>query len=249
MNKWKRAIVVGASSGIGEELARKLVASGVATALVARREAELTALAESLNGGAEPALARIYAHDVTKYDEAPELFARIASDLGGVDLVIYSAGAMPKIGDDEYNMEKDALIFDVNVKGAVAWLNLAAHRFGQQRSGTIVGISSVAGDRGRRGQPAYCASKAALDTYLESLRNRLAARGVSVVTIKPGLVKTPLTADLGKLPMMIDAETAADQILAAAGAGVNVAYVPGKWRLVMTIIRAIPSPIFRYLKI
>ena len=249
MNKWKRAIVVGASSGIGEELARKLVASGVATALVARREAELTALAESLNGGAEPALARIYAHDVTKYDEAPELFARIASDLGGVDLVIYSAGAMPKIGDDEYNMEKDALIFDVNVKGAVAWLNLAAHRFGQQRSGTIVGISSVAGDRGRRGQPAYCASKAALDTYLESLRNRLAARGVSVVTIKPGLVKTPLTADLGKLPMMIDAETAADQILAAAGAGVNVAYVPGKWRLVMTIIRATPSPIFRYLKI
>jgi len=249
MNKWKRAIVVGASSGIGEELARKLVASGVSTALVARREAELKNLAESLNGGRETGLARAYPHDVTKYDEAPGLFAQIASDLGGVDLVIYSAGAMPKIGDDEYNTEKDALIYNVNVIGAAAWLNLAAQRFSQQKSGTIVGISSVAGDRGRRGQPAYCASKAAMDTYMEALRNRLSTRGVSVVTIKPGPVKTPLTAGLGKLPMMIDADVAADQILAAAGTGVNVAYVPAKWRLVMTIIRAIPSPIFRYLKI
>jgi short-subunit dehydrogenase len=221
----------------------------VATALVARRETELHALAQSL--GAEPGAGRtlVYAHDVTNYGEAPALFERIAKDLGGVDLVIYAAGVMPAIGTDEYNIEKDAAIVAVNVTGAMAWLNQAAARFAQQRSGTIVGISSVAGDRGRRGQPAYCASKSALNTYLESLRNRLAVRGVSVVTIKPGPVRTPMTADLGKMPLEIDVETAATEILAAAQQGVNTAYVPAKWRPIMTVVRAIPSGVFRYLKV
>ena len=247
--RWKSAIVVGASSGIGEALARQLVHEGVRTALVSRREPELKALAASLNEGEGKSLAIIYPHDVTNTNEAPALFDRIARDLDGVDLVIYCAGVMPAIGPDEYNIDKDAAIFDVNVKGAMSWLNLAAQRFGQQRGGTIVGISSVAGDRGRRGQPAYCASKAALNTYMESLRNRLSTRGVTVVTIKPGPVDTPLTAGLGKLPLMVDATTAASEILAAARNGANTAYVPSKWRPIMAILRGIPSSIFRYLKV
>lgn len=249
MNKWKRAIVVGASSGIGEAIARKLVGGGIATALVARRETELQALASELNEQVGSQLATAYAHDVTKIEEAPALFAKITKDLGGLDLIIYAAGVMPAVGVDEFDTEKDALIFDVNVKGAMSWLNLAAERFGKQKAGTIVGISSVAGDRGRRGQPAYCASKAALDTYLESLRNRVARRGVDVVTIKPGPVKTPMTAGLGKLPLLIEADDAANQILSAAGSGVVVAYVPGIWRPIMRVIRAIPSQLFRFLSI
>lgn len=234
---------------MGEAIARKLAASGISVALVARREADLTALAQKLNDDAGELRARAYAHDVTNIDEAPGLFAKITSDLGGLDLIVYAAGVMPAVGVDEYNIHKDALIFDVNVKGAMSWLNLAAERFRQQKSGTLVGISSVAGDRGRRGQPAYCASKAALDTYLESLRNRLARFGVAVVTIKPGPVRTPMTAGLGKLPLMIDADIAADQILSAAGDGAVVAYVPSKWRPIMRVIRNIPSQIFRYLSI
>jgi NAD(P)-dependent dehydrogenase (short-subunit alcohol dehydrogenase family) len=156
---------------------------------------------------------------------------------------------MPRITDSEYSFEKDRAMIEVNVLGAIAWLNEAAQRFEAAGSGTIVGLSSVAGDRGRRGQPVYCTSKAALDTYLEALRNRVGRTGVRVVTIKPGPVDTPLTRGLDKLPMVISAADAAQQIIAAAENGKRVAYVPGKWRPVMAIIRSIPSPIFQKLNI
>src|SRR5260370_14867305 len=100
---------------------------------------------------------------------------------------------MPRVGEDEYAFEKDRQIIEVNVLGAMAWLNEAAPRFARAGEGTIIGISSVSGDRGRRGQPAYCASKAALDTYLEALRNRLRRRGVPGVTVTPGPVDTRMS--------------------------------------------------------
>jgi NAD(P)-dependent dehydrogenase (short-subunit alcohol dehydrogenase family) len=156
---------------------------------------------------------------------------------------------MPRIADNEYSFDKDRLMFEVNTLGAIAWLNEAAQRFERAGAGTIVGISSVAGDRGRRGQPAYCASKAALSTYLESLRNRVGRHGVRVVTIKPGPVDTPMTKGLDKLPMLIPAEKAAAGILAAARAGVHTAYVPGAWRPIMFVIRSIPSFLFKKLNI
>jgi NAD(P)-dependent dehydrogenase (short-subunit alcohol dehydrogenase family) len=156
---------------------------------------------------------------------------------------------MPRITDSEYSFDKDRAMIEVNVLGAIAWLNEAAQRLEAAGSGTIVGISSVAGDRGRRGQPVYCTSKAALDTYLEALRNRVGRFGVRVVTIKPGPVDTPLTKGLDKLPMVISADDAARQIIAAAEKGKRIAYVPGKWRPVMAVIRSIPSPLFQKLNI
>ena len=246
---WSRAIVVGASSGIGEELANQLGAGGCRVALVARREAELASIADRINAAAGDKLATVYPHDVTDVDDVPVLFREIVGDLGGLDLIIYASGYMPKIASDEFSTEKDAVMIDVNITGAVAWLNQAAHRFGQARIGTIVGIGSVAGDRGRRGNPVYGATKAFLDTYLEALRNRLAVKGVSVVTIKPGPVDTPMTKGLGKLPGIITAPDAATQILAAAKNKTRVAYIPGKWKLIMGIIKMIPSPIFQFLNV
>ena len=137
----------------------------------------------------------------------------------------------------------------MNVLGAVAWLNEAAQRFTRARAGTIVGLSSVAGDRGRRGNPVYCASKAALDTYLESLRNRLGRLGVAVVTVKPGPVATSMTAGRNQVPFLVSAEEAARQILAAARRGARVAYVPAKWRPIMYVIRHIPSVVFQRLNV
>jgi short-subunit dehydrogenase len=136
-----------------------------------------------------------------------------------------------------------------NLVAAAGWLNPAAKRFERARSGTIVGIGSVSGDRGRRGNPAYGASKAGLECFLESLRNRLAPLGVSVVTVKPGPIATEMTAQLGKLPGMIPAEKAAELIVRAAKKRNKTAYIPWKWWLVSRILRAIPSPIFRKLKI
>ncbi|MES2459944.1 MAG: SDR family NAD(P)-dependent oxidoreductase [Armatimonadota bacterium] len=246
---FQRAIVVGASSGIGAEIARQLAAKGCAVALVARRETELRSLADEINSRTTEPLATVYAHDVRSYDEVPSLFQNICRDLGGLDAIFYAAGVMPRITDSEYSFDKDRAMIEVNVLGAIAWLNEAAQRFEAAGSGTIVGLSSVAGDRGRRGQPVYCTSKAALNTYMEALRNRVGRLGVRVVTIKPGPVDTPLTKGLDKLPMVISAADAGRQILAASEKGKRVAYIPGKWRPVMAVIRSIPSPIFQKLNI
>ena len=246
MTQWKRAIIVGASSGIGAALARTLAADGTLVALVARRQDKLAALASELN--ADALLARVYAHDVMQTENAAPLFETITRDLGGLDLIIYAAGIMPPVGPEEYATAKDAEIIAANFTGAVAWLNEAARRFEKAQSGTIVGISSVAGDRGRRGSPVYGATKAAMNSYLESLRNRIERRGAFVVTIKPGPVKTPMTEGL-KMPGMISAEQAAAEILRAAKDRVRVAYVPGKWKPIMAVIHAIPAPIFKYLNI
>ena len=246
---FQRAIVVGASSGMGAEIARQLAAKGCRVALVARREAELAALADQLNAGVTEPGAFCYAHDVRNFSEVPALFQNICRDLGGLDVIFYAAGVMPRITDNEYSFDKDRAMIEINVLGAIAWLNEAAQRFEAAGTGTIVGLSSVAGDRGRRGQPVYCTSKAALDTYLEALRNRVGRVGVRVVTIKPGPVDTPLTKGLDKLPMVISADDAARQIIAASEKGKRVAYVPDKWRPVMAIIRSIPSPIFQKMNI
>ena len=244
---WKRALIVGASSGIGESLARALAEDGCRVALVARREDRLRALAAELGPqGGGPAL--VYAHDVTDSAAVPALFDTITRDLGGLDLIVYAAGVMPRVGPDEYDTAKDAGTVAANFTGAVAWLNEAARRFEKAKSGVIVGISSVAGDRGRRGNPVYGATKAALNAYLESLRNRLERKGVFVVTVKPGPVDTPMTQGL-KMPGMISPEQAAAEILKAAREKTRVAYVPAKWKPIMAVIRAIPAPIFKWLNI
>jgi decaprenylphospho-beta-D-erythro-pentofuranosid-2-ulose 2-reductase len=244
---WDTAIVVGASSGIGAEVGRQLGGAGCRVALVARREGDLQRLVDEVR--ARDGQASAYVHDVTRYEEVPALFQRICHDLGGLDLIVYAAGVMPRLHEQEYSFDKDRQVIEVNVLGAVAWLNEAAERFRQAGAGTIVGISSVAGDRGRRGYPVYNASKAALDTYLEALRNRLARHGVTVVTVKPGPVATPMSAGMDRLPFVIPAEEAARQTLAAARRGVRVAYVPGRWRPIMFVVRNIPSAIFRRLEL
>ena len=239
-------MIIGASSGIGEALARQLANGGCQVAMIARRESELKRIADDINGSG-PNLASLHPHDVTDYDAIPELFQRVARELGGLDLVIYASGVMPAIAEGEYNFEKDRQMIEVNVLGAIAWLNEAAQRFEKAKSGTIVGISSVAGERGRRGMPVYGASKAALTAYLEALRNRVSRSGVAVVTVKPGPVATPMTQGLGKLPLLISAEEAASQILSAARKKSSNAFVPGTWKLIFLVIRNIPSAIFRKL--
>jgi short-subunit dehydrogenase len=247
---WRQAIVVGASSGIGAAIAHQLAAAGTRVALVARRPAELEAVARAIaEATGDPTRAVVFPHDVTAGGEVPELLQRICHAIGGLDLLVYAAGVMPRVGADEYDLEKDRAIIDVNVVGAMAWVNPVAERFARAGGGTIVGISSVAGDRGRRGNPAYLASKAALDTYLEAVRNRVARYGVRVVTVKPGPVDTPMTKGMDKLPLLVSPDAAATELLAGAARGAHTVYVPAKWRPIMFVIRHIPSFVFRRLDI
>jgi short-subunit dehydrogenase len=247
--KFSHALVIGASSGIGEAIARRLAAEGSKVAIVARRERELLRVAGEINEvcGKDRSLA--VAHDVRALHDVPGLVREIARRLGGLDLVVFAVGVMPAVGEDEYDTNKDLEMMEINAVGAMAWLNPVAERMANLGRGTIIGIGSVAGDRGRIGNPAYCASKAALHTYLEALRNRVASNGVRVVTIKPGFVDTDMTRGKEGLFWVISADRAAEIILAKARRGVATAYVPARWRLVMTVIRAIPSFIFTRLRI
>ena len=247
------AIVVGASSGIGAALVAALAADGWRVAALARREAHLAELA----GRAGP-MARgkggdvlVRRHDVTDIGDVRRVFEELVRELGGCDLVIYAAGIMTPVEPQEYDTAKDLKILDVNTAGMIAWGNAAAELFATQRAGTLVGISSVAGDRGRKGNPVYCTSKAAMNTYLEALRNRLGPVGVRVCTIRPGYVDTQMTEDIqGSFVMpVIPVERAAAEILAAARKGRGVTYVPGRWRWIMLIVRSIPSFVFQRLNI
>jgi NAD(P)-dependent dehydrogenase (short-subunit alcohol dehydrogenase family) len=242
MKQFQHAIVVGASSGLGRALAEKLAASGCRVGIVARRTDRLRELADRFPGQVLP-----FGHSVTNYDEVPALFQDICRQLGGLDLFIYASGTMPEVGPTEFNFRKDAQIVDVNIKGAIAWLNEAAVRFGNTRRGSIVAIGSLAGDRGRAGQPAYNMSKAALATYMEALRNRLSRFGVKVVTIKPGPMQTEMTSRL-HLRNAMSAEAAAQIILRKCNK-TGEHYLRFSHRILFTVIRNIPSWIFRRLNI
>jgi len=244
--RFARAIVVGASSGIGAEIARKLAAGGTAVALVARREAELEALAAAIRtAGGRATVAR---HDVTDPGDIAPTFERLVAELGGLDLLVYASGILAVPEEGVYDVAQDRTIMEVNALGAMTWTGLAAARFEAQRGGTIVGLSSIAGERGRRTMPAYTTSKAALTTWLEALRNRVSRYGVNVVTAKPGFVDTAQTKHLAKKPMVIGPDRAADLILAAARRGGSPSvFIPGRWALVAFIVRNIPSFLFRKL--
>lgn len=214
---------------------------------MARRRDALERLAADLGTGR----ALVFPHDVTHGEEVPGLLPEICRALGGLDLFVYAAGIMPPIAADEWNFAAERDMVAVNLLGAMAWIDEVGQRFARGGAGTLVGISSVAADRGRRENPGYHASKAGLDAYLESVRNRLGRLGVRVVTARPGPVDTPMTQalDRRRLPFLISADEAARQILTAAARGTPVAYVPARWRPIMFVLRNIPSVVFRRLDI
>lgn len=243
------AVVVGASSGIGEALARRLARDGYRVALLARRIDKLQAVAAAIEADHGPGRACVYPHDASEHDQAPALLQTILHDLGRVDVFIYNSGIMSPVGLEEFSFDKDRQMIEVNLLGALAWLNPVAEMLGRLGSGHIVGISSVAGERGRVGSPGYNTSKAALSTFLESLRNRLTRKGVHVLTVKPGFVGTDMLKAAARTFWVISPDQAADDIVRAIHARRQVVYTPARWGLVMLIIRNMPSFIFRRLKI
>lgn len=247
----RRAIIVGSSTGMGAALAKKLTQEGYIAALVARREDKLAALCAEINAANGETRALAYPHDVNDYYEVPDLLRKIVADLGGLDVFVFMAGInFPPGAINSYNFEHDRQMAEVNYVGAMAWLNPVAEMFQAAASGQIVGVGSVAGDRGRVANLGYNASKAALATYLEALRNRLTRSGVNVLTVKPGFVKTEmLKAAAGATPFAIPPEKAADDIYRAMRRRKQTLYTPFFWRYIMLAIQHIPSFIFRRLSI
>lgn len=245
----KKAILIGAAGGIGKQVARRLAQEGYALALLDRSEDSLKSICSEINQMYGETRAISYIHNVTDYDRVPDLFRQIVSDLGGLDLFVYVAGVIYFPTIDEFNFAEDYKMVEVNLLGAMAWMSQVAPVFRSMRGGQIVGVSSVAGDRGRVGNPGYNTSKAGFTCYLEALRNRLTRYGVHVLTIKPGMVKT----DMLKLPnapkpvLAVTPEQAAEGIWNAIKKRKQVAYLSGLWRWVMLVLIHTPSVIFRRL--
>ena len=240
--KYKTAIVVGASSGIGAEIVRQLAESGVKVAALARRKDRLDELEASFPGLVFP-----FAHDVLATDDVPRLLQEITGVLGGLDLFIYSSGVMADVDESEFNFAKDRSMIDVNITGAVAWLDAVADRMGRTGHGSLVAIGSVAGDRGRYKQPVYNASKAFVSTYMESLRYRLWRKGVTVVNIKPGPTETEMTKSLGFKNMMTASEAARKTILLSSKEGEH--YLKFSHKVIFAILKSIPSFLFKRIRI
>ncbi len=250
LNARPKAMIVGASSGIGAALAKKLAAEGYKVALLARRLEKLEQTRDMLNQryGADTAFA--VQHDVLDYATVPQVLQDTAAMLGGLDLFIYNSGTQTPTDPEKYDAAGDINMINVNVNGAIAWLNPVAERFQKAGEGHLVGIGSVAGDRGRRGMPGYGTSKAALHAYLEALRNRVRRDGVTVTTIKPGQIDTEmLRENADKVRGAIPVEQGADLIYAAIAKKRQVAYIPFKWAIVGLIIQHIPSFVFHRLNI
>lgn len=247
LNPRRRGIIIGASGGIGSALSCQLAREGYTLALVDRNKVALQSLCDEINQTAGDTRAVIYEHDVTDFDSVPDLLRRAIADIGGLDLFVYLAGVIYFPDINEFNFVEDRRVMDVNLLGAMAWMSQVAPLFQSAKRGQIVGISSVAGDRGRVANPANSTSKAGLTTYLESLRNRLTRHGVHVMTVKPGFVKTDMLRGVKKPMFAVEPEQAADMILKGIRKRRQVIYVSGIWRWIMLAIQHTPSFIFRRL--
>ena len=248
LNSTRTALIVGASSGVGAALARRLAREGYTLGLAARRIDRLQALCDELQH-IHNIRAFAYPHDVVNTAEVPAVLDKASGDLGELNLFIYCAGVLYPNDPTVYHGAEDIFTLQVNLVGAAAWINPVARQFRQNHAGHIVGIGSIAGDRGRRGMPAYTASKAGLHTYLEGMRNRLWRDGVAVTTIKLGQVDTDMLKSADRRRNPISAEHAAESIWRAIEQRKQTVYVPSRWRWVGLAIRHLPSFIFSRLSI
>jgi short-subunit dehydrogenase len=233
--------ITGASSGIGEALARHYARLSPALGLAARRKEHLDALAASLKVDCAT-----YALDVSDAEACVRAAADFVQRFGAPDLVIANAGvSVGTHGDDPTDMAKLRRVLDVNVVGLAATLAAFAPSMRAARHGTLCGIASVAGFRGLPGAGAYSSSKAAAISWLESLRVELRGSGVSVVTICPGYIDTPMTqVNRYRMPFLLPADEAARRMARAIDAQRRFAVIPWQMAIVGRIMRALPNAIY-----
>lgn len=232
-----KIFITGASSGIGAALAAHYAGRGAVLGLCARRLAPTQALLSSLGGDGT-----CYEVDVTDARTLQAAASAFAQRFGVPDIVIANAGV--GAGTLTENPEDIAVfrkIMETNVLGMVATFQPFVEAMRARTNGTLVGIASVAGFRGLPGGGAYSASKSAAITYLESLRVELHGSGVSVVTICPGYIRTPMTAaNRYRMPFLIDAGVAAAKMARVIDAGRSFAVIPWQMALVSLVLRRLP---------
>lgn len=244
----RNVLALGATSAIAEATLRLLAEQGASFFLVARNADKLTAVRDDLLTRGAAAVNGAVA-DLDDTAGHPALLAQAVSALGRIDLALLAHGVLGDQPTAERDYAVAEAILRTNFLSAVSLVSWLANYFEAERRGTIAVISSVAGDRGRKSNYVYGASKGGLNVFLDGVRNRIDRAGVQVLTIKPGFVATPMTAHLPQNALFAQPTQVGRHILRAIEKRKDVAYVPPFWWLIMLVVRSVPRRIFKRLNL
>lgn len=236
---------VGATRGMGRALARRMAERGDALCLLGRDPAELQASARDLQARGAPPPVTTATLDLALPAGFADALDAADRALGGFDTLVVTGGLFGRqeeLAADPARLER---LLHVNFTATAVLCQMAAERLARRGGGTVCAFSSVAGDRARRSNYLYGASKAGLSAFLEGLGHACAERGVRVVCVKPGFVRTGMTAGLPEPPFTGEPDAVAAAVLRAMDRGRPVVYAPGAWRWLMLVIRALPRAVMR----
>ncbi|MCA8868852.1 MAG: SDR family oxidoreductase [Rhodobacteraceae bacterium] len=240
-------LIIGASSAMARAFSRRLASQGASVFLAGRDLDDLNRAAAdlALRGAAR---AEALAFDAGKPEGFAPICDRLAAEDGELNVAVF-IGSMPDQAEIDRHPALIEQTIQSNFTGPARFLQAFVPMMEERGGGTLVGVGSVAGDRGRIGNYVYGAAKAGFATYLAGLRNRLGRAGGHVVTVKPGFVDTAMTWGLPGMFLVAAPERVADDILTAVRKRRNVIYTPFFWRWIMLIIRLIPEAIFKKLSV
>lgn len=239
----RKVLIVGATSAMAEACARLWAQRGDQLFLAARNDKQLQSIAADLKTrGAQRVGAKVF--DATDFTQHAALLAEATRFMDGLDTVLIAHGTLSDQERAQTDVNYALGEIATNGTSVVALMSLAGEQLAAQGRGAIAVISSVAGDRGRQSNYVYGSAKALVSAYASGLRQRLAKKGVHVVTIKPGFVDTPMTAHLKKGALWAKPDQVARDISQAIDKGRTVVYTPGFWRFIMLIIKHIPEFLF-----
>lgn len=238
-----RVLALGATSAIAEATLRLLAERGASFFLVGRSAAKLSAVRDDLvTRGAQGAAICIM--DLDNTDAHPAMLQQAIATLGGIDLALLAHGILGDQAEAQRDFHVAHRVLHTNFVSAVSLVNALANYFETERKGVLAVICSVAGDRGRKSNYIYGASKAGLDTLLQGVRHRLHGTGVQVLAIKPGYVATPMTAHLPPSPLFASPAKVASDIVSAIQRRKSLLYTPRFWAPIMFAVRNTPARLF-----
>ncbi|NLO19811.1 MAG: SDR family oxidoreductase [Ignavibacteria bacterium] len=240
----KKILIIGACSAIAQETAKLFAKDGHQLFLADINNTGLEIVKKELLLMGETEIFTSF-FDVTEFSKHSQLIENAISSLNGLDLLFIAHGTLPNQEEVQKDASRAIKEFEINAMSVISLCTIAANYFEEKKDGAIAVISSVAGDRGRQSNYLYGSAKGAVSLFLQGLRNRLSKSNVHILTIKPGLVDSPMTAHLPKNFLFAKPSDIAKGIYKAIEGRKDIVYLPSYWWLILTTLKLIPESIFK----